>query len=83
MGYWKNQLIAEQVEVGDRLPAPKPASAHVALALPTRKQWRMREKQIRDDVREMYKGVALFFVLGLLIGVVVGFAIAMEELNVY
>lgn len=31
MGYFKQQLIAEQVEIGDRLPAPKPASSHVAL----------------------------------------------------
>lgn len=30
MGYFKNQLIAEQVELGDRLPAPKPARSHVA-----------------------------------------------------
>lgn len=31
MGYYKQQLIAEQVEVGDRVPAPKPATSHVAL----------------------------------------------------
>lgn len=31
MGYFKQLLIAQQVEVGDRVPAPKPASSHVAL----------------------------------------------------
>lgn len=30
MGYFKNELIADQVEVGDRIPAPKPARMHVA-----------------------------------------------------
>jgi len=35
VGYFKNQLIAEQVELGDRVPAPKPATDHVAY--PTRK----------------------------------------------
>lgn len=34
MGYFKQQLISEQVEVGDRVPAPKPASEHVALQTP-------------------------------------------------
>jgi hypothetical protein len=28
MGYYKNKAIEEQVEVGDRFPAPKPAKEH-------------------------------------------------------
>ena len=31
MGYFKNKLIEDQVELGDRVPAPKPAADHVAL----------------------------------------------------
>src|SRR6056297_3639474 len=31
MGYFKNKLIEQQVELGDRVPAPKPAADHVAL----------------------------------------------------
>lgn len=30
MGYHKNQLIANQVELGDRVPAPRPAASHVS-----------------------------------------------------
>lgn len=45
MGYFKNQLIANQVELGDRVPAPKPATAHVALRQGvTRKQQRNFER---------------------------------------
>jgi hypothetical protein len=29
VGYFKNQLIANQVELGDRVPAPRPASSHI------------------------------------------------------
>jgi len=31
MGAFKNILIANQVELGDRVPEPKPAQSHVAL----------------------------------------------------
>ena len=30
MGFFKNELIEQQVEVGDRVPKPKPAETHVA-----------------------------------------------------
>ena len=30
MGYYKNQQIGQQVEVADRVPAPKPVTHHVA-----------------------------------------------------
>jgi len=35
MGYFKNEIIANQVELGDRMPQPKPATSHIAL---TRRQ---------------------------------------------
>lgn len=31
MGYYKNLLIEQQIELGDRVPAAKPASEHTAL----------------------------------------------------
>lgn len=61
MGYFKNQIIADQVELGDRLPAPKPAADHVALQGPT---------LTPDRARSGFRWAGW-----LLIGMSVGFAI--------
>ena len=72
MGYFKNQLIAEQVELGDRVPNPKPATDHVAY--PTRKTNRhwydISQAQVKN--REVaYRYVVIGW---LLIGASIGFA---------
>lgn len=48
MGYFKNQLIANQVELGDRVPAPKPATDHIALQ---GEHYTPKQKQIPVVVR--------------------------------
>lgn len=76
MGYHKNLLIAEQIEVGDRIPDPKPATEHIAY--PSRKIERQMSK-IKAPVtvtrrvwRTMMVSMALCgAVAGYLIGVVV------------
>lgn len=71
MGYFKNELIAGQVEVGDRIPAPKPATSHVAF--PERRLRRQMEQRVRRSVRADLRAVTLnslmMFVLG---GITVG-----------
>jgi len=69
LGYFKNQLIAQQVEEADRIPTPIPASRHVSL--------QYRNKRIvgpivlsrRAYYRHMTIVVALALALGFLIGV--------------
>lgn len=51
MGYFKQLEIANQVEVGDRIPAPKSATTHAAY--PTRKLYREIEKATRDNDRRL------------------------------
>ena len=65
MGYFKNELISEQVELGDRLPAPKPASDHVA-----EQSWQ-RSRQMSLRVERYHKWLR---VRSLLIVGFVGFA---------
>lgn len=68
MGYFKNQLIAEQVEVGDRVPAPKPASSHISLegALGRRA---MREARRHNGLRWrfVWKRTLLAYQVGLVL----------------
>jgi hypothetical protein len=66
MGYYKQKQIGGQVEVADRVPAPRPASSHVSLVV-TRREMR---KPSRDYVNLVMLG-AMFgtFVLGVVIGV--------------
>lgn len=71
MGYFKNQLIADQVELGDREPEPLPATRHVAYPTP-------ETTQHETDIAHMqWKGrdVAYRYVLigWLLIGTSIGF----------
>lgn len=74
MGYFKNQLIAEQVEVGDRVPAPRPATSHVAF--PTRRQRIEAQRLIRENLekqtRDLYVSAAVYFGIGVALGVFVG-----------
>ena len=77
MGYYKNQLIASQVEVGDRIPAPKPATSHVAF--PTRRSRVEAERISREKMRKLNRellGTAvgyttIGFALGIFLGVVI------------
>lgn len=68
MGYHKNQIIAGQVEVGDRVPSPKPASAHISAQYPSRKMLRANRKQYRKlDNELMLIQVAMFALGGILV----------------
>ena len=81
MGHFKNQLIAEQVELGDRVPAPKPAASHVAWdTRRNRRAWREARVERRRRARYRIAGYALTgafygvltgFVAGVLVGMVV------------
>jgi hypothetical protein len=77
MGYYKNIEIATQVEEPDRLPAPVPASQHIAYG--TRKQFReiynhhrkvARAKQ-RKEITEISALLLASAVLGFLLGVII------------
>jgi hypothetical protein len=72
MGYFKNQLIADQVEEADRVPAPKPATSHVSL---TRAQARaiqqVTDQQVKKIMREAYLLTLVAFGLGTVFGAVV------------
>lgn len=51
MGYHKNQLIASQVEVGDRVPEPKPWHSHASLSRRTARELRKATaRQYRSDI---------------------------------
>ena len=72
MGYFKNQLIADQAEEADRVPAPKPATSHVSL---TRAQARAIQQatnqQVKKTMREAYLLTLVAFGLGTVFGAVV------------
>jgi len=75
MGYFKNQLIAQQVEVGDRYPA---RSARDHIGYPTRRMNRQISKIVqpvtthRRTFRLIVVGTAL---CGILTGFLMGVAI--------
>ena len=71
MGYFKNKLIEQQVELGDRVPAPKPASEHAVFYVPveSRRFVRTLERGYRLRVRRMWLTAGL---AGLGTGVVGG-----------
>ena len=61
MGYYKQQLIAGQVEVGDRVPTPKPASTHIG--------WNQRIPSPVTKTRYAYNtSVVLMFSVGFVAG---------------
>lgn len=75
MGYFKNQLIAEQVELGDRVPAPRPAATHVAwnVGIVSRRWLRNVEREHRNYHRgRVATAVALATAAGIVAGFVVG-----------
>ena len=72
MGYFKNQLIADQVEEADRVPAPKPATSHVSLTrAQARAIQRATDQQVKKTMREAYLLTLVAFGLGTVFGAVV------------
>jgi RecA/RadA recombinase len=66
LGYYKQQEIAQQLEVADRVPRPRPASSHVTLQIRRREM----RKASRDYTGLMVLGgMCVMFVLGVMIGV--------------
>lgn len=72
MGYFKNQLIADQVELGDRIPTPKPATEHTALALED--DWLTKADKMHAYNDQMLVAVTICYTLA--IGIVIGFTVA-------
>lgn len=70
MGAFKNQLVADQVELGDRIPAPKPANPRVAH--PSRKSWRKaqmeHQKRIKRMTRELFLSAIVYVTIGAFLG---------------
>lgn len=76
MGYFKNEIIANQVEEADRMPAPRPATSHVAF--PTRRLTRQAERgrQYVTVSKGRYQvTVAWLVVVSLGLGIAVGVAL--------
>lgn len=87
MGYFKNQIIADQVELGDRVPPPIPARRHLAYGpattwppLPARKDIRERQKrarkllkkQMRADTWNLWGPLIFLALMGLSVGFLLG-----------
>lgn len=74
MGYYKNKELEQVIEVGDRVPAPKPAREHIAY--PNRKSMREirhRATQWRVQSRgQLLLDVIAYGVTGLVIGFILG-----------
>lgn len=62
----KNQLIEQQVEVGDRVPEPIPYLSHVAVS---RRSIRETDKMWRDMIRRDRWELTRMFLLGIALGV--------------
>lgn len=73
MGYHKNQLIAQDIEVGDRIPEPMPWTAHASL---TRRQVRQTRKAFKRARYEfavsMWGMYAIGFATALMMWLLVG-----------
>lgn len=74
MGYHKNQLIAEQVELGDRVPAPRSAESHVSL---TRRQTVDARRIAAERMREYRRAERGLAISGGLIGLALGICLGM------
>lgn len=70
MGYFKNKLIEQQVELGDRIPAPRPATSH--LAYPSRRDVRQRRQIAEQRVKQYQRDLNGIGAAGGLIGLVLG-----------
>lgn len=69
MGYWKQQLIAQDIEVGDRVATPSPWYTHAALTRRNiRHEQRTREQQLRQQWRDERAGLIYMFLLGVMLG---------------
>lgn len=66
MGGFKNELIAAQVEVGDRVPSPRPASSHVAF--PERRLRRQVETGFARSLMRAEQQKTIAFVWGFVVG---------------
>lgn len=81
MGYFKNQLIANQVELGDRIPEPKPATTHVALnrrqTVDARRAAAARMREYERVTRGLVMSGGL---IGLILGVIGGIALGVVYL---
>lgn len=66
MGYWKQQLIAEQVEEADRVATPMPWHSHAAL---TRRNIRAASEVTRNAYRSAVRDQLLNFLVGFGLGV--------------
>ena len=77
MGAFKNQLVADQVELGDRLPAPKPANASVAH--PSRKSWKKAQlehrKRMKRMTRELYLTAIVYVTIGAFLGAFITYVV--------
>lgn len=72
MGYYKQEEIAGQVEVGDRVPSPRPSVTH-AVFFPERRLRRMAQREQRQQWVTAFTvlSFAIFmFVSGMLLGVI-------------
>lgn len=71
MGYPDNEIIEQQVELGDRVPAPRPAYQHIA--------WdtRANRKKQRAHAEKIFKGAMRrqtgFILTGVFYGALIGF----------
>jgi len=76
MGFHKQQLIADQVELGDRVPAPKPAASHVAysssIAFPSRRLQRKARNESASRIKKMSRQLAINAIVYIAIGAVTG-----------
>lgn len=78
MGYYKNELIAGQVELGDRVPAPKPARHHVAWDtrrdVREAREWASKRAKYRRRLFAgwWWSGALTAFPAGVIVGVIVG-----------
>lgn len=61
MGYFKQQLIAEQEELSER--TPRPASSHIAL-LQTRNSFRLERGRTKRQLDESRQDIFSGFLLG-------------------
>jgi hypothetical protein len=66
MGYYKQQAIAAEVELPERVPAPRPASSHITL--------QVRRREMRKPARDyttvtVLGAMAVMFGLGVVLGV--------------
>jgi hypothetical protein len=66
LGYYKQQAIASEVELPERVPAPRPALSHVSLTV--------RRREMRKPARDYTNATVLsvmvvMFILGVVLGV--------------